>query len=88
MLCVKIYSISLNYFILIGKKLIISFIYRIFQLLKLHLMLVIKKSVNDFNTNIIYADFNFREWRLVNDEPNSEDISKQMDDHYSIEEVN
>jgi len=42
----------------------------------------------DFSTNIIYADFNFREWKLVNDEPNSENISKQMDDHYSTEEGN
>jgi len=42
----------------------------------------------DFSTNIIYADFNFREWKLVNDEPNSEDISKQMDNHYRIEERN
>ncbi|KAG4084028.1 hypothetical protein H8356DRAFT_1016547 [Neocallimastix lanati (nom. inval.)] len=47
-----------------------------------------KKSEKDFSTNIIYADFNFREWRLVNDEPNSEDISKQMDDHYRIVERN
>ncbi|KAG4108353.1 hypothetical protein H8356DRAFT_1365200 [Neocallimastix lanati (nom. inval.)] len=47
-----------------------------------------KKSEKDFSTNIIYADFNLREWRLVNDEPNSEDISKQMDNHYRIEERN
>ncbi|KAG4082634.1 hypothetical protein H8356DRAFT_1066021 [Neocallimastix lanati (nom. inval.)] len=47
-----------------------------------------KKSEKDFSTNIIYANFNFREWRLVNDEPNSEDISKQMDDHYRIVERN
>ncbi|KAG4082384.1 hypothetical protein H8356DRAFT_1386389 [Neocallimastix lanati (nom. inval.)] len=47
-----------------------------------------KKSVNDFSTNIIYADFNLREWKLVNEELNSENISKQMDDHYSTEEGN
>ncbi|KAL6588826.1 hypothetical protein U3516DRAFT_861717 [Neocallimastix sp. 'constans'] len=47
-----------------------------------------KKSEKDFSTNIIYADFNFRKWRLVNNEPNSEDISKQMDDHYRTVERN
>ena len=47
-----------------------------------------KKSVNDFSTNIIYADFNLREWKLVNEELNSENISKRMDDHYSTEEGN
>ncbi|KAL6588785.1 hypothetical protein U3516DRAFT_861916 [Neocallimastix sp. 'constans'] len=47
-----------------------------------------KKSEKDFSTNIIYADFNLREWKLVNEELNSENISKRMDDHYSTEEGN
>ncbi|KAG4100569.1 hypothetical protein H8356DRAFT_1339463 [Neocallimastix lanati (nom. inval.)] len=43
-------------------------------------------AMKDFSTNIIYTDFNFQEWRLVNDEPNSKDISKLMEEHYNTEE--
>ncbi len=45
------------------------------------------KSVNDFSANIIYADLTFQEWRLVNDRPDSRNISKLMEDHYYTEEA-